>query len=435
MAEKRRTTPLHVLTLSQGWDSSYGGIATFNRELSIALAESGHQVTARVSHDTAPHPLVAISVAPRVPGIDDDRAYLLNPAGLPAHVDAVIGHSRFSGGPAGVIRDTRYPNVPLIHVVHTSPELLGRLQNHPEHADRNADNERALISRATLVVAVGPLLFDEAIRLARQSGEHPPPVHEFIPGVNAHPQPDYSTEPARERFHLLLFGRANEPLKGAGNAADIVRALSERGMDIQLSIRGASPADRVQQERELSQRAGRPVWVKPFTSDPTQLSQDLRGTDLVLVAAIHEDFGLVATEAAGHGVPLLVGDHTGVGMFLSDPQRVPQALAGASVVSDTSNNIKLWADRVQGALQNLGTERQRARELQQHLTTTYTWRGAGDKLMTAIATATTAPRNPINSAQVAAQAFPRKADRPGPRSSPPPTTTPDPRREDRGRTR
>lgn len=185
MASRRLS---NILTLGTGWDSSRGGVATFNRELSIGLAELGHPVTARVSTaDGATHPI--ISEAPRVEGIDDNHAWLLDPAGLPPRVDVLIGHSRFSGGPAARLQATRYPNAQRIHFLHTSPEQLGRLQDASEYGDTNAAIERRLMARADLVVGVGPLLAEEARRLTRQSAEHPPPVHELIPGIVAQPIP------------------------------------------------------------------------------------------------------------------------------------------------------------------------------------------------------------------------------------------------------
>ncbi len=380
MAPRRPPT---ILTLAQGWDSSKGGVATFNRQLSIGLAETGYLVTARVASAAGlTHPMVSISETPSVPGIDDDRAWLLNPAGLPPRVDVLIGHSRFSGGPAAVLQSTLYPQARRIHFLHTSPEHLGRLQKHPEAADRNAATERQLMAGADLVVGVGPLLAEEARRLARQSTQLPPPVHELIPGIVARSVPAYPPAGlADRRVHLLLFGRANEPLKGAVEAAHIVRALADRGFDPQLTIRGATAAEAGAQERDLSQRAGRPVWVKPFTADPHALDQDLRGTDLVIVAALHEDFGLVATEAAGAGVPLLVGSHTGAGQFLSNPTLVPEALGAPCVVPDRSTNVELWADRAQQVLESLPAVRLRAAELRDHLTTTFTWERAGAKMM------------------------------------------------------
>ncbi|MBL7499542.1 glycosyltransferase family 4 protein [Frankia sp. CNm7] len=370
-----------IVTLCDGWDSSTGGIATFNRLLTIGLADAGYDVIGRVSSSGgATHPRVTISEAPQVPGIDDPRAWLLDPSGLPERVGVLVGHSRFSGGPAARLQATRYPDAQRVHFLHTAPEDLGREQDRPAKGDRNAAIERRLMADADLVVGVGPLLAEEARRLARQSAQHPPPVHELIPGMDAQPVPGYSADPAR-RVHLLLFGRADDPLKGATNAGKIVRVLAERGLDPQLTVRGAAPDKAHQQEMDLSKLAGRPVWVKPFTTDPRELTQDLWGTDLVLVASRHEAFGLVATEAASHGVPLLVGSHTGVGMFLTDPDRVPEPLGAPCVVPDTSANVTLWADRAQEVLTNLPAARARAAELREDLGSRFTWRAAGAQLM------------------------------------------------------
>lgn len=377
------TSPQCILTVCREWDSSLGGVSTVNREISIALAEHGHIVAARVAHPSEPHQSVTLAVAQRVIGIDDDRSWLHTPAGLPPAVDIIIGHSRFSGGSAAALRNGLYPNAVMVHFVHAAPEQLARLHNNPDVARRNGDSERALIAGADLVVGVGPLIAEEVRRLARQARQQPPCVHELIPGIVRVEQPVYSSQPVR-RFHMLLYGHANEALKGIENAARITKALRERGWDVQLTVRGAEPERQNHLERDLSDLAGIPVWVKPFAKDPQEVQQDRRGTDLVLVPSPHEAFGLVATEAVGCGIPFLVGSHTGVGMFLSDQARVPPSLAMASIVPDTSQNIQLWADRVEAVIRNIGPERQRAAALQDYLTTTYTWKGAAGNLLEAL---------------------------------------------------
>ena len=397
--------PGRVLTVCDSWDSGLGGVATVNRMLSIGLAQAGYSVTARVTRP-GQHPLVDISVAQPIAGLTTEQAWLLSPKGLPEGVTTVIGHSRFSGGPAAELRDMLYPDAHLVHLLHTSPEELGRLQGNPELGARNADWERSLFARADLVVAVGPLLAEEARRLAAQSGDRPPPVHELIPGIEAGPMPGYGADRERPR-RLLLFGRADEPLKGAANAAKIVRELGDRGWDVELTVRGSKPANVDKLESELSRLAGRQVRVKPFTSDPADITADLHRADLVLVASEHEDFGLVATEAAGHGVPFLVGRHTGAGQFLADPARVPPALVGSSVVAQRSSDTRAWAGHVQHAFETIGEQRTRAAALREHVTTRYTWASAAQALMDRLADiprpGRTAPQHP----PLAAAAFPQ----------------------------
>src|SRR6266540_3672322 len=114
-------------------------------------------------------------------GVAHKRA-ALRTDGLPEDVDILVGHGRFSGAAALYLRDQRYPNARVVHVVHAFTDEDDRWRGDPEQATRHARTERTLISRADLVVAVGPLLADDAARMAQMS-ERPPPVHEMIPGV------------------------------------------------------------------------------------------------------------------------------------------------------------------------------------------------------------------------------------------------------------
>jgi hypothetical protein len=83
-------------------------------------------------------------------------------------------------------------------------------------------------------------------------------------------------------------------------------------------------------ERRTWEQYGISAKVKPFTTDPQELAAELRGADVVLMPSRNEAFGLVAFEAAGHGVPILVGSNSGAGVFLE--QRVPEHLGKPSVV-------------------------------------------------------------------------------------------------------
>jgi hypothetical protein len=90
---------MRILTLSTAWEGHSGGV-TVNRELSIALAELGHDVTARVSVPSPRHPQVRVQGLDRVPGVTDERGQLLRADGLPRNIDVIVGHGRFTGGPS-----------------------------------------------------------------------------------------------------------------------------------------------------------------------------------------------------------------------------------------------------------------------------------------------------------------------------------------------
>ncbi|HWS36323.1 MAG TPA: glycosyltransferase family 4 protein [Actinoplanes sp.] len=369
-----------VLSLATGW-SGHGG-HTFNRRLSLAMADVGYEVTARVLGETPSaqeHERLTVQGIERVLGIDD-RGQMLRADNLPRNVDIILGHGRFTGGAASYLRDQFYPQAKVVHVVHALADELDRWRGDPQQATEHARTERLLIGKADLAVGVGPLLFDDAARMA-QMNERPTAVHEMIPGVDIGPPPVWRDGQAR--VNLLLFGRVDDPLKGVEIASASVRLLSEKGYSVQLTALGANDRTLREQERDVSKEAGYPVKLKPFTSDRREIEAELRGADVVLMPSRAEGFGLVATEAAGLGVPVLVASSSGAGLFFNDPRRVPEHLGKPSVVPMIGTEPDLpqrWASRIEGILTDLPAARQRAADLRTHLGANYTWEHAARNL-------------------------------------------------------
>jgi glycosyltransferase involved in cell wall biosynthesis len=134
-------------------------------------------------------------------------------------------------------------------------------------------------------------------------------------------------------------------------------------------------------ERRTWEQYGFPAKVKPFTTDPQELAAELRGADVVLMPSRNEAFGLVAFEAAGHGVPILVGSNSGAGVFLE--QRVPEHLGKPSVVPMVGLERDLpdrWANHIERVVDDLPASRARAMELREHLGERYTWNDAAQRL-------------------------------------------------------
>jgi glycosyltransferase involved in cell wall biosynthesis len=371
---------LRIMTLDATWYG--GGGQTFNRLLSESLAEVGHEVVARVSEpvQTQPRPRLTVQGMEPVPGIDA-RGQLLRTDGLPRGMDVIIGHGRFSSGAATYLRDYCYPAARAVHIMHVLPDELDRWRGDPEQATSHARTERLLVARSDLVVGVGPLLTDEAARIAQMCNV-PPAVHEMIPGVTVHAAPEWRDH--QQRANLLLFGRVDDQVKGADIAAHAARVLRDRGHQVQLTILGAHPRKIRDQELSLSIDAGFQVKVKPFTTDPTELAAEIRGADVVLMPSRNEGFGLVAFEAAGHGVPVLVPGNSGVGIFLADPRRLPADLGKPCVVPTTGAEPDLpqrWADHLDRLLSDLPTARRQAVALRDHLGMHYTWARAAQALV------------------------------------------------------
>lgn len=373
-------SPKRYLTLATAWEGHSGGV-TVNRDLSIALAELGHDVHARVSRPSPEHPSVKVHGLEPVPGITDERGQLLRADRLPRNVDVIIGHGRFTGGAASYLKEKFYPNATVVHITHALTDELDRLRGDPAQATQHAETERLLISKADLAVGVGPLLTDEAARLARMC-ENPPPVQEMIPGVPIGRASE--PHPLQQRKNLLLFGRASDPLKGVDTAAELLAHLRGRGIDAQLTVLGAGAEGLHEMGEQLRKKYGNLVKLKPFTSDRSVIEAEMRGADLMVMASKHDGFGLTATEAAGYGVPVLVPSNIGAGMFFNDANRIPPELGRPSVVQVPAGSetapVSLWADQAESMIRDMPATRERALQLQEHLGRNFTWRHAAQEL-------------------------------------------------------
>ncbi|GGO98554.1 hypothetical protein GCM10012280_62960 [Wenjunlia tyrosinilytica] len=209
---------LRILAYCTEWDPQKGGIAAVNQNLVEGLAAVGHEVFVRVGHEVPPD-------------ASGDRIHLIGPRrydsnrgeqeqlvydgeDLPSDVDAIIGHSRYSGPQALQVRNQLYPDTPFVQVIHMVTGALARVANRPDLEAEFEGIERRMVAAADMVAGVGPVLENEARRLAATNpGDHFPAVHQIIPGVPFEEQQLLPWDGERTR-HLLLVGRADAPQKG-----------------------------------------------------------------------------------------------------------------------------------------------------------------------------------------------------------------------------
>ncbi|MEU8374173.1 glycosyltransferase [Micromonospora sp. NPDC048894] len=434
---------LRVMTTCTEWHSKLGGVPTANRELTEAFAAAGAQVHARVSAVDPDQPeLVRERVADNLEvtgvrpvwgvldakGLPDTRALLMLFENLPPEVDVVVGHSRFSGGVARLLVEQLYPGARYVHVLHTAPEVLDGLRGNPGEGLGHAETERRLMAGADLVTGLGPLLGQEAARLAGEGTAHPPRTHEIVSDMPRLPGEPAVRPADKVGFDLVVQGRATDPIKGIDFAAKLIRHLRAEGVDVRLTVRGAPPADVAAQTERLAHLAGTEIRVLPFVKPGSpELMTDLYTADLVLMPSIHEGFGLVASEAARAGVPVLVGEGTGAGLFFGDPRYVPAALGEAATVRDgvtvaawrsglaaitrpdgtvdpadqralldrvADERVPVWAEHVQRLLGELSTQRDRALDLRRYLDVRYPPGNAARELLEVLSRPTEAGSHP-----------------------------------------
>ncbi|MEV4437876.1 glycosyltransferase family 4 protein [Streptomyces sp. NPDC049577] len=390
-----------ILVVSDLSGMGEGGIPVFNQHLTEALARH-HDVTLFTAKpDTAPHEGVQLRTTPERPGKEVEfRDWLKHHAGqdprslgLPdpqsRPFDLIIGHSRFSGPAAVELRDRWYPDARVAHFLHTSPERLPlfTLPNDPDlaqaKAQRDAKAERMVMERADVAVGVGPLLAAEAERLA-SSGRHVPSSHQLVPGVKVEALAQH--RPVDGKLNLLVMGRTDDPLKGVDDALLAVKALNERNIEVHLTIRGAKP-EQLQRATELAQNLGGAanVTVKPFTNDNEELKRDIVAADAVIMPSKHEGFGLVATEAAGHGIPVLVNQESGAAQFLGDKARIDPAIGQLCIVPEPDNPRQrpaTWFKAIKELKADLPQRRENAKALREALKA-YSWDHAGQCLVEA----------------------------------------------------
>ncbi|RLU99200.1 hypothetical protein CTZ27_14680 [Streptomyces griseocarneus] len=401
MADKR----YRILVVSDISGMGGGGIPVFNQHLTEALAKE-HDVTLFTADpDTRLHQGARMVSTPPIPEGVEDRAWMefqstLDPRthGLPdpqeRPFDLIVGHSRFSGPAAAELRDRWYPDAKVAHFLHTSPERLAEVKyaHDPAHAQtkaaRDSRIEREVMDRADVVVGVGPLLAAEAERLS-STGQHVPDSHQLVPGVKI--EELVQRGPHEGRLNLLVMGRTDDPLKGVDDALRAVKMLNDNGIDVHLTIRGANPK-KLGKIAEGAERLGGKgnVTVKPFSEDGDELKNDIIGADAVIMPSKHEGFGLVATEAAGHGVPVLVNQESGAAQFLGDKARIAPEIGQPCIVPEPSNpndRPLTWATSIGRLKADLPQRRENAKELREALKA-YSWEHAGEALVEAAMKAT-----------------------------------------------
>jgi glycosyltransferase involved in cell wall biosynthesis len=402
-----------ILLVDTKWEASGG--STVNREVAIALARLGHHVTVRLGSPAAGHPLVDVQGLEPIPGIPV-AGQLLRTDGLPPDIDTVIGNGRWTGGAALYLRDQCYPRASVVHVVHALQDDIARLFGRPESANERARTDRELITRSDLAVGFGPLLAEEAARLA-QSSPHPPLTAELPPGIVLNDPPQYRDQ--QTRIDILMYCRSvGDRVKGPDVAANAVQILRGRGRDVRLTMIGADPAAVREQERLLVEMTGAPlkVRVKPFAGT-AELSAEMRGADLLIQPSRSEGFGLTALEAAGHGLPILVAENSGLGRMLCSHDRVPLHLGPPSVVpmtgaEDAADLANSWANQIEAVVSDLPATRQRAADLREHLGTTLTWERSAQALVELIDAVHPKDADAARIAGLDLQPHPRQAVRP-----------------------
>ncbi|KAJ5515948.1 hypothetical protein N7527_007508 [Penicillium freii] len=425
-----RIQPWRVLVVANASGPGKGGLPLLNQELVKAMSEIPNtSVTLfMVQSENKVKSTLASSGHGRakvvcIPSRGDDPSALLyhvakvhrpGDYSLPIPDDQytspfnlVIGHSRYSSTAASLIRERWYPTAKLALITHTSAlrksdvawkwygqtRELGYVE-----AARLAMLDERILPKADLAVGVGPVLTTEAPEREwmgqynrPRSNMTGPRFHELVPGVRTDDACTQQRQP-NDLFRVLLAGRADDPAKGLDDAVYAVRKIAHSGNDVSLDVLGL-PAEEVERwQQVVDEMTGMPDLVRlhPFSDDPNTVSRFYCAADLVIMPSMHEGFGMIFTEVAGLGVPILVTQESGAGQLALDRSRIPPELGQACVVMDestceivpspTSQRVAVWAHRIDQVGCYPEQTRRHARSLQR-IMRGYSWKHAAKALL------------------------------------------------------
>lgn len=392
-----------IILLATSWGNANGGVNAFNCGLASGLATIQEDTVCCAVTDTD-SAAVAAAAAARVrlipiPGAGPDRrptegcgeeviAWLA--AHLPGAVPTLwIGHDLITGAAAVAAAQKHGGTVALIH--HADYLSYGNLaggRGRETEAKRRAQTELFRSPGATLF-GVGTWLAGNAADLAGTE------AHMLLPGF----PPEEPRSKQEEKLHAVVAGRferGNEPLKRVLLAAEAfgeaVRLAGDnvRSMEDPTIVMLGVEDDRcATMEQAVRQRAGRPVNVVPgpFDPDPRAVQLNLLHANLAIMPSTHEGFGLIAWEAIGAEVPLILG--TGSGLL-----RKLDELCGIGAegwvfpvrIDGRAGEVEALAEAILKVARDIGRARSKAAALRSALKGRHgcTWENCAEQLLRAV---------------------------------------------------
>ena len=355
-SDREQSNFVNILFVCDEWNSSNGGLSTFNREFAINLAKASRDdfaihcyvcQSSESDREDARNNGVNIMTAKNIPGISDRLEWLrLPPSELP-HPDVVIGHGRKFGTPAYFIRQIK--KCKWVQFVHVFCEDLGKYKQTDTNTQTDAveENEKKhkqeinLCKAANAVVAVGSRLQQKYSRCLPDAK-----VHIITPGildkfVSLSDQKLANVSHSPDEFSVFVFGRGSYedlPLKGYDIIANVLGSL---GVKFKMTFVGSPEGqhsnimDWFLQNTSITRRQ---LTVRGYCNQD-EVKEMFYAADLVAMPSRTEGFGLIALEAISAGVPVLLTSESGIAKVLQ------QVDNGTSVIVE-SEDLEEWSKKI-----------------------------------------------------------------------------------------
>ena len=384
---------LNITLLASEWKSSAGGLSTLNRELAIHLAQIQN---VRVSllvpegacndEDKGEARSFGISIldAKKCVGLDP-LVWLSNPP-QDHKIDVIVGHGVKLGCQVQLIkRHAQFQYCKWVHVVHTAPEDLSKYKDYSNpisKGEKKLWDVVDLCKCADLVVPVGPKL-RKAYHGYLQESKKDEDFFELIPGLFerefGHLAAKQNPKDEKDDFIVLLCGRGDEEdfeVKGYNIAVKAFADQRLKGKHYSLLFVGA-PEGKQDEVRERLLSCGinkKQLRVREFVKSREKMKDLLSEVDMVIMPSKSEGFGLVALEALSAGLPILVGNDSGIARAV---EGIP--LGSYSVVD--SEDPSYWAERVEGVRNRHRVLLQENKMLKKQYRKKYCWKTQCEELV------------------------------------------------------
>ena len=381
---------LNVTLLGSEWNSSEGGLSTFNRELAINLSKHPKvEVTLLVpegvckDEEKREASSFGVTVIEAKKLLDYDRLDWLTCPPKDLSIDVLVGHGRKLGRQVQIIRNNvKYSNCKWLQVVHTAPEDLSKFKddNDPlSKGEKKHDVEVELCELADLVIPVGPRLtefFSSYLRGCKNDND----LFLFTPGLFEREFGDLEQASRHNaEFRVLIFGRGSEKdfeVKGYDIAAKVFTDPRLRKKRYQLIFVGA-PEGKQDEVRERLLKFGiakEQLTVREFIQRRDKIKKLLYEADLAIMPSKSEGFGLVALEALSAGLPILVGSSSG---FAKALENVPNGYSCIVYSDDPAE----WAKAIEAVRVRHGMRLREIKALKSSYAEMYSWRKQCDVLV------------------------------------------------------
>ena len=291
-------------------------------------------------------------------------------------IDVIVGHGAKLGRQGQVIRSARQlENCKWVQVVHTAPEDLGKFKVYDDSSSKGESKHEVevdLCKRADLVVPVGPRLAEfYSSYLQRWKKENDFLV--LTPGLFAREFADLEQVAGdKGDFRVLIVGRGDKEdfeVKGYMLAAKAFADHRLKNKPYQLIFVGAPQGKQDEVRKNLLQCgiAEEQLTVRKFVHSRDKMKDLFLEADLAIMPSKSEGFGLAALEALSAGLPILVGQRSGIAKAL---EYVPNGQT--CIVS--SHEPSEWAEAIKAVRKRWGMRLEEIKILKESYGKLYSWK-------------------------------------------------------------